>query len=136
MTELSVLPSIEKLVERSDFAAFVESLSRPVVVEAARHVVADFREKLRTGRSFEEPELIEAIIRRLKEKERCFLIRVINGTGVVLHTNLGRAPLSRRSLDKAVELLSGYVNLELDLKTGERGRRGALVEELFCLISG
>lgn len=136
MTKLSVLPSIERLVERPEFSSFIESLSRPIVVEAARNVVANFREKLRTGNSLEEPELIEAIIHWLREKERRFLIHVINGTGVILHTNLGRAPLARRSLGKAAELLSGYVNLEFDLKTGERGGRGASVEELFCLISG
>ncbi|MCI0329371.1 MAG: L-seryl-tRNA(Sec) selenium transferase [candidate division Zixibacteria bacterium] len=136
MTKLSVLPSIEKLAERPEFVFFIESLSRPIVVETARNVVADFREKLRTGGSFEETELIAAIIHRLKEKERRFLVKVINGTGVILHTNLGRAPLSRRSLEKAAERLSGYVNLEFDLKTGKRGGRGAFVEELFCLISG
>jgi len=136
MTKLSVLPSIEKLIERPEFVPFIDSLSRPLVVETARSVVADFREKVRTGNNFEETELIEVIIQRLKEKERRFLIRLINGTGVILHTNLGRAPLSRRSLEKAAELLSGYVNLEYDLKTGERGGRGAFVEELFYLISG
>ncbi len=136
MTKLTVLPSIEKLVEHPQFAPFFESLSRPFVVETARNVVADFREKLRTGNGFEEPELFEAIIHRLKEKERRFLIQVINGTGVILHTNLGRSPLARRSLEKAAALLSGYVNLEFDLKTGKRGGRGAFVEELFCLISG
>ncbi|MCI0532352.1 MAG: L-seryl-tRNA(Sec) selenium transferase [candidate division Zixibacteria bacterium] len=136
MTKLSVLPSIEKLVEHPEFAPFIESLSRPLVVETARSVVADFRERVRTGNSFEESELIKAIIQRLKEKERRFLVRVINGTGVILHTNLGRAPLSHRSLESAAELLSGYVNLEFDLKTGERGGRGAFVEELFCLIAG
>lgn len=136
MTKLSVLPSIEKLVERPEFVPFYESLSRPLVVETARKVVAGFREKLRTGESFEESELTEAVIARLKEKERRFLVRVINGTGVILHTNLGRAPLSKDSMEKAAELLSGYVNLEFDLKSGERGGRGAFVEELFCLISG
>ncbi|MGH8003906.1 MAG: L-seryl-tRNA(Sec) selenium transferase, partial [Limisphaerales bacterium] len=136
MTKLSVLPSVEKLVERPQFIPFIESLSRPMVVEIARGVVADFRENLRTGESFEGPELIETLIGRLKAKERQSLVKVINGTGVILHTNLGRAPLSRRSLEKAADLLSGYVNLEFDLKTGERGERGAFVEELFCLISG
>ncbi|HXF48569.1 MAG TPA: L-seryl-tRNA(Sec) selenium transferase [Verrucomicrobiae bacterium] len=136
MTKLSVLPSIEKLAERSEIVPFIEALSRPLVVETVRNVVADFRERVRTGSSFEESELIEAIIQRLKEKERRFLIRLINGTGVILHTNLGRAPLSKHSLEKAGELLSGYVNLEYDLKTGERGGRGAFVEELFRLISG
>jgi len=136
MTKLSVLPSIEKLVEHAQLVPFFESLSRPIVVEAARSIIAGFREKLRTGKSFEEPEIIEAIIHQLKEKERQFLIKVINGTGVILHTNLGRAPLSHRSLEKASELLSGYVNLEFDLKTGQRGGRGVFVEELFCLISG
>jgi len=136
MTKLSVLPSIEKLVERPEFHLFIESLSRPIVVETTRNVVAKFREKLRTGNGFDEPELVEAVISQLKEKERRYLLRVINGTGVILHTNLGRAPLARRSLEKAAELLSGYVNLELDLKTGQRGGRGAFVEELFCLISG
>ncbi len=136
MTKLSSLPSIEKLVECAEFASYIKSLSRPLVVETARNVVAHFREKVRTGNGFEESELIEAVLGQLKEKERRFLIRVINGTGVILHTNLGRAPLARHSLEKAAEFLSGYVNLELDLKTGERGGRGAFVEELFCMVSG
>lgn len=136
MTKLSALPSIEKLTENPAFASFVESLSRPLVVEIVRSTVADFREKLKKGESFEEAELVEAALVRLKEKERRALTKVINATGVILHTNLGRAPLSRRSLEKAAELLSGYVNLEFDLETGERGSRGSFVEELFCLLSG
>ncbi len=136
MTKLSVLPSIEKLTENPAFAPFVQSLSRPLVVETIRAVVADFREKVKRGESFEETDLIEAAIVRLREKERRSLTKVINATGVILYTNLGRAPLSRSSLEKAAGLLSGYVNLELDLATGERGGRGAFVEELLCLLSG
>lgn len=136
MPKLSVLPSIEKLVEQPQFVPFIEKLSRPVVVEVARSVVADFRKKLRTEGDFEEKKLVAAVAARLAEKERQSLVKVINGTGVVLHTNFGRAPLSRHSLEKAANLLSGYVNLEFDLKTGERGRRGACVEELFGLILG
>ncbi len=136
MTKLSTLPSIEKLAENRAFAPFVQSLSRPLVVEAVRAVVADFRNRVKQGENIDEGELVKTVLVRLEEKKRQTLMKVINATGIILHTNLGRAPLSRASLEKASALLSGYVNLEFDLKTGGRGGRGAFVEDLLCLLSG
>src|SRR5207237_9190327 len=61
---------------------------------------------------------------------------VMNATGVVLHTNLGRAPLHEEALARVVEVASGYSNLEIDLRTGRRGHRSAAVEPLLCELFG
>ena len=65
-----------------------------------------------------------------------FLSPVINGTGVILHTNLGRAPLSRGALDALVALGGGYVGLEADLESGRRGTRAQQLGRLICALSG
>jgi L-seryl-tRNA(Ser) seleniumtransferase len=78
-------------------------------------------------------ELVEA---RLREWTRPGLRRVINGTGVVLHTNLGRAPLSKSAVDAVSEIAGAYSNLELDLAGGRRGSRGALLETLLVRLTG
>lgn len=61
---------------------------------------------------------------------------VLNGTGVLLHTNLGRAPLAPRAVEAAMRALRGYVSLEVDLETGERSRRGGVLEDLLCVLTG
>jgi len=61
---------------------------------------------------------------------------VINGTGIILHTNLGRAPLSRPALDSLLDLGGNYCNLEYDLLTGKRGARAREVEKLLCMLTG
>src|SRR5437868_3304800 len=70
------------------------------------------------------------------EDARARLRRVVNATGVVLHTNLGRAPLHPRAIERVSEIASGYSNLELDLDTGRRGHRSAAVEPLLCELFG
>jgi len=62
--------------------------------------------------------------------------RVINATGVILHTNLGRAPLGKRLVSELVPLMTGYTNLELDLESGKRGSRYGHFEENLCRVTG
>ena len=81
-------------------------------------------------------ELPHEIEQRLRESMAYSLRPVINATGVILHTNLGRAPLSRAALERVVEIARGYCNLEFDLETGERGKRDGHVDHLFARIFG
>ena len=81
-------------------------------------------------------ELPHEIEQRLRESMAYSLRPVINATGVILHTNLGRAPLSRAALERVAEIARGYCNLEFDLETGERGKRDGHVDHLFARIFG
>ena len=83
-----------------------------------------------------QEHLLSAIQEELAAARRPSLRPVINATGVVLHTNLGRAPLCAEALRNIVDIARGYSNLELDLSTGERGSRYSHVEEILCRISG
>ncbi len=102
-----------------------------------RATLADVRQQLLTGRELSDiPATVEAAVgRRLDTLARPNLRPVLNGTGVVLHTGLGRAPLSRYVLDQAFRAVSGYANLELDLETGKRGERLDLVADLIVALT-
>ena len=109
----------------------------------ASETVASFRESLRAGAAARAPgaeELEEAVLAQLegacRKAARRRLGRVINATGVILHTNLGRAPLPAEAWSAAAAANTGYSNLELDLATGSRGRRGGLAAELCALAAG
>ena len=124
--DLSRLPAIEKILQALEAH---ESLPRPVVVAAVRGEI----ERLRTGEE-EIPgfgEVVKLIDANLAGLARTRLVAVINGTGVLIHTNLGRSPLPERTAEKLTEIATSYNNLELDLNTGERGRRAGFLEE--CL---
>ena len=107
--------------------------------EGARLALAELRESLRQNHDVALPAL-EVLARRSLElaEELCRprLGRVVNATGVVLHTNLGRAPLSPRAAEAVRQVAQGYSNLEYDLDTGRRGSRTAGVEGLLCSLTG
>ncbi len=124
--DLSRLPAIEKLLQALEAH---ESLPRPVVVAAVRGEI----ERLRSGEE-EIPdfgEVVKLIDANLAGLARTRLVAVINGTGVLIHTNLGRSPLPERTAEKLTAIATSYNNLELDLNTGERGKRAGFLEE--CL---
>lgn len=128
------VPSVEKL---SQAVAGAGGLPRRVVAEAARVEAERVRGQLLAGR---EPEAFEEIARRvragLEAAGRATLRPVINGTGVVLHTNLGRAPLGAAVAARVAAVAAGYSNLEIDLESGERGRRAPLVDRLLAVLTG
>lgn len=128
------VPSVEKLCQA---VAGAGGLPRRVVAEAARAEAERVRVRLLAGG---EPEAFEAVVNRvradLEVAGRSALRPVINGTGVVLHTNLGRAPLGAAVAARVAAVAAGYSNLEMDLETGERGRRAPLVERLLAALTG
>ena len=136
------LPSVSELLLTAPLRAVVESHGPEAVVRVCRAALEKMREEIAGGDCTQAllAERIEALpLAIAKELERgpSYSLRpVINATGVVLHTNLGRAPLSREALDHAAEVACGYSNLELDLESGERGKRDVHVESLLVELLG
>ena len=137
--KLRALPAVEKLLAQPILAAALRELPRPLVVEAARAELAAERARLRkAGRSAPpDPEaLAERAARRARASGRPTLRRVLNATGVVLHTNLGRAPLSEAARAALDQVARGYCSLEFDLETGRRGERAPGVERWLTRLTG
>ncbi|MBN1545385.1 MAG: L-seryl-tRNA(Sec) selenium transferase, partial [Syntrophaceae bacterium] len=138
---LKLLPKMDDiLLTLEKKGAFVKD-SRDYIVSAGREVVGELREAILapSGKIASVPSL-EAIVGRVEEKlagmRRFRLKKVINATGVVLHTNLGRSPLCAEALARVVEVAGSYSNLEYDLDKGERGLRYSHVRELLCTLTG
>jgi L-seryl-tRNA(Ser) seleniumtransferase len=134
MTDLRrALPSVSALLDSAGIRALLGTAPRSLVVNAVRDVVAQVRE-LGEATPDDAEAWTRAVVRRLATARRSSLRPVINATGVVLHTNLGRAPLARAALDAIDAVASGYSNLEYDLAHGTRGSRyvhcAALLREL------
>ena len=122
------LPAVGTLLNEPAYAELVQKYGRGPVVEAIRGQIES--ERTGAGGGLDRLTAIEA---RLRESVAPRLRRVINATGVILHTNLGRAPLSQAAVD-ALAIAAGYSNLELDLETGKRGERAALLAGLLTAL--
>jgi len=113
---------------------------RQIVVDAIRLTLESLRAATARGEtdadSFKETALVQAILTELERGKDPALRRVINATGVIIHTNLGRAPLAETVIDAVRDAASGYCNLEFDLEKGVRGSRSARVEELLRRLIG
>lgn len=135
---LRTLPAIETLLQRPHIKAAFLSHSRQKVVEAARHVVSSYRDDMLQGKrsSFHIEELEEAIVQCVARRERLGLRRVINATGTVLHTNLGRAILPKKAMEEALCVATHYTNVEYDVQKGRRGSRYDHCRDLLCTLTG
>lgn len=134
------LPGIDELLRTAEVAALVPKFGRRTVTEAARVELDRLRVEISSdaihGDKLEAaltalPRALEA---RAMRASTCSLRRVINASGVVIHTNLGRAPLSREAVERVAEIATGYSNLEFDLDKGERGRRDEHAQRLFAQL--
>ena len=131
------LPSVDELVHRAEVAALASQEGQIAVTDAARAVLASLREEIASGRidaagvDIALTGLDAAVERRVQQSLTYSLRAVINATGVILHTNLGRAPLADSALEHACAVARAYSNLEFDAQSGERGRRDVHVERLF-----
>lgn len=135
------LPSVERVLERDDLPRLVDSYGRPEVVEAVRFCLEELRLRLGAGEIDSDglARALSALAFSLEERLRALtapsLARLVNATGIIVHTNLGRAPLSAAALAALTEVGRGYSNLEFDRERGERGQRekhaGHLLARLF-----
>jgi L-seryl-tRNA(Ser) seleniumtransferase len=127
-----VPPSIEEIVSDPTYRAWVDRLSRPLVTALVREVVAELRGEPGANRS----TLAEQVRQRLDRWQRQAQTPVINATGVLIHTNLGRAPLDGAFWDEVSRSITHYHTLEFDLESGQRGKRGPLVNRLLAELAG
>ena len=127
------LPSMDLLLRRPEVAPWIERYGRETVKDGLRRALGDARTAPRAGHGF--AEVLEAAEAGLAARARPSLERALNGTGVVLHTNLGRAPLADEAR-RAQAAAAGYGNVELTLETGRRGSRYDHCADLICELTG
>lgn len=133
------LPKIDELLLDEQLVFFMESTPRSVVVDAAREIIDELRREILSGEREDTPEkdeLIAEICDRITGKKKRNLRTLINATGVVLHTNLGRSNLCRAAVESVTAVADSYSNLEYDLKKGARGLRHDHVEKIIAKITG
>jgi L-seryl-tRNA(Ser) seleniumtransferase len=135
--ELRKLPSVDRLLQEEAVAALVARWGHELTVEAAREALDAAREAILGGGPCPQHEaLTQQVSERLSAKLRPTLLPAINATGVIVHTNLGRAPLSAEAREAMNAVALGYSNLEYDLGAGQRGSRYVHAEELLCRLTG
>jgi L-seryl-tRNA(Ser) seleniumtransferase len=122
------LPSVDELADQME-----TSLPRSLVVDLARSALERARSAISEG---DAPRVYEEFGESVRDVERAAGAEVVNATGIILHTNLGRARWSRVAADRALQAATRYSNVELDLRTGERSRRGSYVRELLHTLTG
>jgi L-seryl-tRNA(Ser) seleniumtransferase len=131
------LPSVDDLLRNPGLRTLLAQEGQVAVTDAARSVLESLRKEISAGHldssgvDLTLSGLEQAVERQLRVALRYSLQTVVNATGVILHTNLGRAPLARSALDHIQQTASGYSNLEFEIASGERGRRDVHVDRLF-----
>ncbi|NPA91290.1 MAG: L-seryl-tRNA(Sec) selenium transferase, partial [Chloroflexi bacterium] len=124
MEALRQVPSVDRVIREPEVASFRSAVGHEKVVSVVREVLAEVRRHARQGHPVPDLDaLVEVVVQRLRVAVRPSLIPVINATGVIIHTNLGRAPLSASARDQVMAISRGYSNLEFDLEQGRRGAR-------------
>jgi len=136
------LPSVDEVVRRPSLEPLVSQEGLIAVTDSARAVLGSLRDEIGAGRLDEHgvelalSGLDHAVERSVQHALSYSLRTVINATGVILHTNLGRAPLPASALEHICETAAGYSNLEFDVEAGDRGRRDVHVDRLFRKLLG
>ena len=136
---LRSLPQVQRLLEMPAAALLCSEFGRAAVTQALRDALQDAREQIVAGSLGVAPDaaaLIASCVASLAARRRRGLRRIINATGIALHTNLGRAPLASEAIAAIAEVASGYCNLEIDLASGRRGSRTQAIETLLCELTG
>ncbi len=130
------LPSVDRLLNDADVAALVSDYGASLVTRCARNVLESARQQVLAGQSFESGDLVDNLGEEVVRAIRPSLRRVINLTGTVLHTNLGRAVLPASAIEAMIEIAQGASNLEFDVVAGKRGDRHQHAEALLCQLTG
>jgi L-seryl-tRNA(Ser) seleniumtransferase len=138
---LRKIPSVDELLIDKRISSLLDDTSRKIVVDSIREVLEQKRKsilKLKdcTQVDISEENIVELVREEVRQRKEYSLKRVINATGVVVHTNLGRSLLCEPALSHLVEVSRSYSNLEFDLDRGVRGSRYVHVEDLLCELTG
>lgn len=138
MSGLSSLPAVEQLLQTVTAGEMISEYGRPLTLAAFRTTLNEIRTRLKQDAKSVEPEpdlILAEAASLLSTWTRPTLRAVVNATGVILHTNLGRAPLSKATIAAMNEVSAGYSNLEVNLETGKRGARQAHAESILKLLT-
>ena len=136
-TEYRKLPSVEQVVSHTDLAKYQEDFPHAVLVDIIREILEKVRQLIADGNPCPEiEEIVQLVSGRLHILTGPGLRPVINASGVLLHTNLGRAPISMEAAQAMIPVATGYSNLEFDLETGRRGSRHVHIEDILCQLTG
>jgi L-seryl-tRNA(Ser) seleniumtransferase len=139
---LRSLPAVDELLRQEPLSDAVQTYPRTLVVRAIRKVLDRNRQAILKGEvvleqeEFDQVSLVNEILEELEHLASFTLRRVVNGTGIIVHTNLGRSLLCQDALDRLQLIGSGYSNLEYDLAEGKRGSRYEHAEAILCEITG
>jgi L-seryl-tRNA(Ser) seleniumtransferase len=133
------LPQVQRLLEMPAAHTLCAEYGRTAVADALRDTLEALREQIKAGALVAVPDAQSMLARAaelLAQRRRRGLRRTLNATGIVLHTNLGRAPLAAEAIAAVAEVAAGYCNLEFDLATGRRGSRTQSLEPLLSELTG
>ncbi len=140
---LSQVPQVDKLLQTAEIEALLAEYPRELIIDHIRKYLDKLRREIQqmpeaelAGFRLERDELIQRICQELQFALRPKLRRVINATGIVLHTGLGRAPLPKPAQQALIEVSEGFSSIEIDLDSGKRGNRHLLVEDLLIKLTG
>ncbi|MCT8978267.1 L-seryl-tRNA(Sec) selenium transferase [Clostridium sp. CX1] len=135
---LRKLPKIDELLKEEAVKIKLESTMRTMVIDSLRQSIDNYRELILKDsiEDFTKENILETFMEILEENSASKLRKVINATGVVIHTNLGRSLLAKKALENVITIADSYNNLEYDLKKGQRGSRYSHVEELIKKVTG
>ncbi|NMB26999.1 MAG: L-seryl-tRNA(Sec) selenium transferase [Tissierellia bacterium] len=138
----TLIPKVDELLEEDNIEKLLNIMPRKLVVDAIREEIDLLRNNIRNG-ELKEEEIIKInknmpklIIDRANRKNSYKLKRVVNGTGIVIHTNIGRSLISMDVMDNIKDIATNYSNLEYDLEKGERGSRYSHLEDIIIEITG
>jgi len=137
MNELRKLPSVEKIFQSSSIEKIIAKFGREQTLLTIRETLEEFRSSIKAGKTAPDfIEIVDKINSKLTSRFSPTLLPVINATGVILHTNLGRAPLSQETIQAMQSIGANYNTLEFNLETGKRGSRSIHAEEILVQLTG
>lgn len=136
MSSLREIPPVSEVIENIIAEPWSQGYSRKLILSAIREELSELRSKIKAGAEIKSStELINNLVRQRLERTISYsLKKVINATGIIVHTNLGRAPLAQKAVEHLREISEGYSNLEYDLEYGRRGSREKHLERLLASI--
>ena len=134
------IPSVNQLLESPQLKKMVEKVNHQVVVDGVRTFIDDLKEKVQEAtEEIEIPtpsDMADHIADWLAREDQPALRPAINGTGIILHTGLGRAPLCQAAIEEVAAISAGYASVEIDMHSGQRSQRINAVQRLLCELTG
>ena len=131
---LKSIPKVDKFIAHEEF----NTLSKSLVLSLTKELLSELRENILSEKvtAIDEDKLVKELLQRYEELMKPSLQTLINATGIIVHTNLGRSLIDKDAFDRVKELVTNYSNLEFDLESGKRGERYSLISKTVCRLLG